>query len=1033
MKRATGIPNGLGRPAWTVLALLAIGLAGCEEGERRTPSAPPSSPDRQVGGISESQREPGTAQSPLDWADAVTGAQVDESAVRHTIHVDAAKGQDSATGGARGKPLRTLGAAAALAIDHLEAGEGVRIRLAPGTYREAVVFRPDDAVPPDAPLVIEGDAGGDVILSGSDDWSDPERWQPVEGRPGVLAAPWPHDWGDAAVEVSGRPEGEHPPGGLRGFARDDGTAVIEWKPSAGLAALAGYRVHRRTLGAAARPEGTGWQEVARLGPRTGRLLDETVRPTGPAEPHRYEYRVAALDGKGRERGTSRVVGIEPGVPDGTSRPTAVGRRREMVFVDGQLLRQVLSADALEPGTFFVDDGWPAEADDGRLYLALPRGVRRGEATLDVSVRPARRNGRRALVLSRLAAVVLRNLTVEHFAVAPRWDAAAEIEDCTQVLIEDCTFRWNNTAGLRLVISERVTLRRCAAEHNGRAGMTCMTWGACDNLLAEDIRVSHNNWRGDWGGARGGQVAGLTFGFTDRACRLRRVTATQNACPGVWVSTFGAVPSPTSARVFIEELVSTENAREGLIVSESPGPVRIRGAVLARNGASGLLIARAAGGVLEGSTLYGNRRSQIEVLPALSGDAARLPSHHLSEAARAAAQESHRAETRTPPGSRAAGPETRRASGSAGDARGGSGDPPRESATDWTWRNNTIVSTDARAPLVRAPAEAAFIRSLRSDRNLWYGPDEDRAFHLAGMGFPLEVWQQVTGRDLGSRFMDPPFRDAEALDFAPRGDSPLRRRDAWPTVAAMPANLARLAAFRAARAEATTAPPHPALAQAQAPRWHTVDLRAAANRPLTGRHAWLGSPLPGLGPGRRTLHGVPFHILDPAETGGRAAVVLRSARAGGTGGKPRPAEVTVPVDRRARTIYILHGCAGGSRFAPAAHYELVYADGTTAGVDVVPLGEAPEEEARLAERKRLATIQDSRPTFLQFTSDRARCAMMLDPDDPAGPVRYLYTLRWPNPKPDKVIRRIRLAAAEAGREVTVGVLAITLRLADEART
>jgi len=549
-----------------------------------------------------------------------------------------------------------------------------------------------------------------------------------------------------------------------------------------------------------------------------------------------------------------------------------------------------------------------------------------------------------------------------------------VGDCRNVLIEDCTFRWNNAAGLRLGNLRGVTLRRCTAEHNGGCGMH---WGRCRNLLAEDLAVSHNNWRGDWGGLTGGRVAGLKIWSAVGDCILRGVEARGNACPGVWLD-------QVQPRVLVEDLQAVENRHAGLAVTASQGPTVVRGAVLARNQGTGLLLTEAGGGSLEGSTLYGNADSQIEVL-APGPDAG-----------------PHPALGRTVSGN----------------------------VTDWTWRENAVVSTDADAPLVRAPADAAFIRTLRSDRNLWHGPDESRAFQVAEMGFCLEAWQQVTGQDLGSRFLPPRFRKPDDLDFTPQGGSPLRKRDAWPSLAAMPANLARLAEFRALRARATTTPPYPALAQAGNARWHTVDLRSVANRPLTGQDAWLGDAFPELAPGPRTIHGVPFDILDERTNNGRAAIVLRSARARTTRGQEVPAEVTVPVGRRARAVYILHGCAAGVRFAPAGRYDVVYADGTTVGIDVVPLGEAPEDEERLARRKRLATVQDWRPALPQFTTDRARRAMIVDPDDPASRVRYLYTLRWPNPHPDKPIRAILLASADPDQEVTLGVLAITLRLADE---
>lgn len=276
MKRAIGIPKGPGSAAWTVLALLAIGLTGCEEPAQREGE---SNPLREQRGTLEGQRNPPPPVDPAAWADAVAGAEIDESVLAQTVYVDPAKGDDSATGGNRGAPLRTLAAAVDVAAKFLEAGQGVRIRLAVGTYREEVTVHRPDA--PGAPLVIEGEANGRVILTGSDDWSDADRWQPVEGRPGILSAPWPREWGDTRVHVSGRPEGDHPPCGVRGLAPDDGTAVLEWQPPAGRAQIAGYRVERKDTAFDPQEHETPWRTVTQLPAATGRLVDESVEGAGP--------------------------------------------------------------------------------------------------------------------------------------------------------------------------------------------------------------------------------------------------------------------------------------------------------------------------------------------------------------------------------------------------------------------------------------------------------------------------------------------------------------------------------------------------------------------------------------------------------------------------------------------------------------------------------------------------------------------------------------------------------------------------------
>jgi len=965
------------RAAWTVI-LVAVGLAAgvwAKEADtvriRAQPApgtaaepVPPEPPPPSPAGDAAAS----VPSTPDGWQDAITGAQVDEPAGAVAIYVDAAKGDDAATG-EPGRPVQSLALAADLAGAALDRGESVRVRLAPGTYREAVAF---PAPTGDGALVIEGTKTGAVTIAGSDDWSDPERWSPVPRRPGVLAAPWPREWGDPMVCAEDAPMGPHPPRLTHASAPDDGTAVIEWIPPVGLNELAGYRIDRRD-GAG---EGATWREVMRVGPATGRLVDESIAGAAP-DAAVFAYRVAAVDSEGKGLGVSRAVRIHAGRPRAPWRRAAAGRRREMVLVDGEVLRQAVTMEDLTPGSYVVDDGAPADAADGRLYLALPSGARRGSCTIEVALRPEADAAAPLLAVEPHADgagrnVVVRKLVFVHHAGRGPQAAALRIRGCRNVLVEDCAFRWNNAAGMQVAAAADVTLRRCTAAHNGGAGIRC---AGSINLLVEELAALENNWRGDRGGVAVGGVAGIVLGPGAGRCRLSGVRAADNRCPGVWLSR-------ATGHVAIDDLEAVGNAREGLVVSDPDGPVIVRGATIAQNERAGLLLAGAQRGVLEECVLYGNAGSQIEVLAPPSPQ---TPVHATL---------------------------ARR---------------PARCTRHWRWRNNVVVSTGDDVPLVRAPADADFMGTLSSGRNLWFGPDEDHAFLLAEMGFPLEVWQQVTGQDRASRFIAPRLRKPEALDFRPAGDSPWHQRESWPEPTATAANLARLAQYRAVRAAVTTAPPYAALADAVGAAWHTVDLATVANRPLAGRDAWLGSPLPELAPGQRVIHGVPFVIPDAAASGGRAAVVLRSAHALATAGAAVPAEVTVPVGRKARTVYLLHGCAQGDRFAPAAYYDLVYADGTTAGLDVVPLGNAPEDTTRLAERKRLATVQDWRPEALHFATERARAAMIVGEDNPAGRVRYLYTVRWPNPHPEKTIRGIRLASADPEQDVTVGVLAVTLRV------
>ncbi len=137
-----------------------------------------------------------------------TGAgPIDERAITLTLHVAPAPlGHDTSGDGSTARPYASLRRALAVAQPRKIAGTGVRVVLAPGTYREgspadnwAVAFNFGVAQSTSAPLVIEG-AGWDpaaprntgaVIISGSEDWSG--GW--TKNSDGTWSRDWPYAFG----------------------------------------------------------------------------------------------------------------------------------------------------------------------------------------------------------------------------------------------------------------------------------------------------------------------------------------------------------------------------------------------------------------------------------------------------------------------------------------------------------------------------------------------------------------------------------------------------------------------------------------------------------------------------------------------------------------------------------------------------------------------------------------------------------------------------------------------------------------------
>lgn len=179
------------------------------------------------------------------------------------------------------------------------------------------------------------------------------------------------------------------------------------------------------------------------------------------------------------------------------------------------------------------------------------------------------------------------------------------------------------------------------------------------------------------------------------------------------------------------------------------------------------------------------------------------------------------------------------------------------------------------------------------------------------------------------------------------------------------------------------------------QWYQVDLTKQANRGLVdavagdGRGGWTDEgPDNDLGyfpTGLLTLYGVPFRVIDPAQNGGGAVIVLRAgARPGARTNRPEyPERVTVPIGRRTNAFYFLVGVGWGVG-RDVATLTVRYADGRTApialrdGVNVLNWHDAP-----------LPNADDHK--FVPVRKDR-----------------FLYAVEWVNPRPGVAVQSIEFA-------------------------
>ncbi|NQT51071.1 hypothetical protein HQ576_03425, partial [bacterium] len=115
------------------------------------------------------------------------------------------------------------------------------------------------------------------------------------------------------------------------------------------------------------------------------------------------------------------------------------------------------------------------------------------------------------------------------------------------------------------------------------------------------------------------------------------------------------------------------------------------------------------------------------------------------------------------------------------------------------------------------------------------------------------------------------------------------------------------------------------------RFQPVDIAAACNTGFRddvagdGQGGWTDqgdNDARNLPTGDVAFRGIPFRILDPAKSGGKACIVLK-----GKGRESFPTSATIPVGRKCDTVYFLHGCAWGTKGVRVGRYELIYEDGS----------------------------------------------------------------------------------------------------------
>jgi hypothetical protein len=276
-------------------------------------------------------------------------------------------------------------------------------------------------------------------------------------------------------------------------------------------------------------------------------------------------------------------------------------RREMIFVNGKHLTQVLSFNEMAQGTFYVNEA------KRTVYIWPVSGTNVGSATIEVAVRP------QLFKASNDANVVIRGMNFQYANSCRSIQPAVVFNSSQNILLDSDRFNWNNGVGMRFDGSTNVTAENSQANHNGEVGWVTyqLKYGAWNS-----DEGSYNNWRGAQGASYALTTEGGDFLLTHNTSFTRMKTLF-NQAHGMHLDT-------DAMNVTVDSLLSAKNYRTAMVVEASEGPVTIEYSQICssnlQNGSAngGISLTAASHVNLISNTIYDNHVGQIVLAGSTGG-------------------------------------------------------------------------------------------------------------------------------------------------------------------------------------------------------------------------------------------------------------------------------------------------------------------------------------------------------------------------------------------------------------------------------
>ncbi len=264
------------------------------------------------------------------------------------------------------------------------------------------------------------------------------------------------------------------------------------------------------------------------------------------------------------------------------------RRRELISVNGSLLKQVLTEAELVPGSFFVSESAKT------VEVCLLNGVSPSKASFEVGVRS------NLLYVDGRHNIRIQGLIFEHDASGLEQGSALSIINSENVVLSECKLYQNGITGLRLFTSQAVQINNTVANQNGFQGVSA--WKLANSSFSNS-ETSNNNWRGSGAGFLEWAAGGAKLMLL-RNVKIENHRALNNQTFGLWFDT-------DCKDVAVENSMFEDNLLDGIFLEANEGPLSLNGNLICRN-RNGALFATSQNATLVNNIVYDNREAQVMI-------------------------------------------------------------------------------------------------------------------------------------------------------------------------------------------------------------------------------------------------------------------------------------------------------------------------------------------------------------------------------------------------------------------------------------